>query len=237
MSKWMPSGLGAEPKKVMALIGLVVAAPFVYWWNNSSDTPVTPAAVPSATRANPPIVEPTIPRPAPRPAARTTRSGNEDFHPTLKLPDDFDLSKVDPTLRTDLLARVREVGEVGGSRSLFEFYTPPLPPPKPVPPIIPTQPKPDPFKEAAKQAADAKPAPPPPPPPIPLKYFGYEGIPRGGSKLRAHFVDGEENYFGWENDTIKNRYRIVRIGTTSVEMEDTVSKNTQTLRILDRQDP
>ena len=239
MSKWMPTGLGAEPKKMMALIGLAVLAVPAYWYGQSTDTPVTPTSSPQNSRVSLPVVDPTvIASPTARPATRTSnRGGNDDFHPSLKLPENFDLSKVDPTLRTDLLARVREVGDVGASRSLFEFYTPPPPPPPKVDPIKPTAPKVDAAADAAIKANAAKPAAPPPPPPIPLKYFGYEGTPRAGGRLRALFVDGEENYVVGENDTIKNRYRIVRIGTTSAEVEDTVSKNTQTLRILDRQDP
>jgi hypothetical protein len=239
MSKWMPTGLGAEPKKMMLLIALAVIAPFAYHYGTSTDTPVTPPSSPKTGRVSLPVVDPTvIASPTARPAARASnRGGNDDFHPSLKLPENFDLSKVDPTLRTDLLARVREVGDVGASRSLFEFYTPPPPPPPKVDPIKPTAPKVDPAADAAIKANAAKPAVPPPPPPIPLKYFGYEGTPRAGGRLRALFVDGEENFVVGENDTIKNRYRIVRIGTTSAEVEDTVSKNTQTLRILDRQDP
>jgi len=236
VSKWMPSGLGAEPKKVMFLIALVPIAVGAYFWGQSSDTPVTPPSAPKTTRTVVPVVEQSpVARPSPRAATRKTRGGGtEDFRPTLKLPEDFDLSKVDPTLRTDLLAKVRDAGDVSGSRSLFEFYTPPPPPPPKVEPIKPTTPKVDPFAaEAAKPAAPVK-ATPPPPPPIPLKYFGYEGTPRGGKKLRALFVEGEEHYIAGENDMVKNRYRIVRIGTTSAEVEDTVSKNTQTLRIVDR---
>ena len=238
MSKWMPTGLGAEPMKMKVLIGLLVAATVAYWYGNSSDTPVTPPSTSKAPspRAILPIVEPTpIARPAVR-ATRAARGGNDDFHPSLKLPDNFDLSKVDPTLRTDLLARVREIGDVGGTRSLFEFYTPPPPPPPKVDAIKPTAPKTDAFAEAAKPAPPAAPV-KPPPPPIPLKYFGYEGTTRGGGRLRALFVDGEDNFVVGESDMIRNRYRIVRIGTTSAEVEDTVSKNTQTLRIIDRQDP
>lgn len=235
MSKWMPTGLGAEPKKVVTLIALIPVAIGAYFYGNSTDTPLTPPSSPK--RVNLPVVEPSATsRPAPKAAARAARAGNDDFHPTLKLPDDFDLSKVDPTLRTDLLARVREVGDVGGSRSLFEFYTPPLPPPPKVADIKPAQPKPEAFAEAVAKQANQPPPPPPPPPPIPLKYFGYEGAPGGGAKLRGAFVDGEEHFLAGANDTIKNRYRIVRIGTTSAEVEDTVSKNTQTLRIVDRQD-
>lgn len=238
MSKWMPASLGAEPKKVGFLIFLLVLLPVAYWFGNSSDVPAASAP----TSARPPAV-PIVPPAAPRPPAsaparssmRAGRSGTEDFRPSLKLPEDFDLSKVDPTLRTDLLARVREVAVEGGSRSLFEFYTPPPPPPPKVEPIKP-QPPPPPV------VAETKPLPPaapvkPPPPPIPLKYFGYEGVPRAGSHLRAFFVDGEDEFIAGENEMIRNRYRIVRIGTTSAEVEDTMVKNTQTLRIQERQDP
>ena len=125
--------------------------------------------------------------------------------------------------------------EAGGSRSLFEFYTPPPPPPPKVDPIKPVAP-------APKPAAETKPATPPAPPkqvapPIPLKYFGYEGAPRAGQKLRALFVDGEDNFIAGENDMIRNRYRVVRIGTTSAEVEDTTSGSKQTIRIIDRSDP
>ncbi len=49
MSKWMPTGLGAEPKKVMVLIGLLVASPVAYYYTNSEDAP-TAAPAPKASR-------------------------------------------------------------------------------------------------------------------------------------------------------------------------------------------
>ena len=60
---------------------------------------------------------------------------------------------------------------------------------------------------------------------------------RAGQKLRALFVDGEDNFIAGENDMIRNRYRVVRIGTTSAEVEDTTSGSKQTIRIIDRSDP
>jgi hypothetical protein len=237
MAKWMPIGLGAEPKKVIFLIGLLAMSPVAYYYGTSTDTPVTPPSGTRPSKLGLPVVEPTaIVQTPPRAATRSTRGGTDDFHPSLKLPEDFDLSKVDPTLRTELLARVKEVSDAGGSRSLFEFYTPPPPPPPKVEPIKPTQPKEDPFQTKAAEGPKPPP-PPPPPPPIPLKYYGYAGAPRAGSKLKAFFLEGEETYVVGENDMVKNRYRIVRIGATSAEVEDTVSKNKQTLRLLDRQDP
>jgi hypothetical protein len=228
----MPSGLGAEPKKVAILIGLLATAGGVYWMNQEPQVAVATApraAAPQQQVIATPAVTPRNTPKAPR------RAGNDDFHPTLKLPEDFDLSKVDPTLRTELLAKVREVGDAGGSRSLFEFYVPPPPPPKPVEPI-----KPD-FAAAARQAEAAKPKPvdpgppkPPPPPPIPLKYYGYVGKPSAGKLQDGLFIDGDETWAKGAGETIRNRYRVVRIGPTSAEVEDTVAKNTQTLRILER---
>jgi hypothetical protein len=236
VNKWLPSELGAEPRKLAILIGLLVLAVGAYFYGNSSTAPVTTIA--PAPRASVPVAlaPPIVPqRVQTRTKSKSVR--DEDFHPTLKLPDDFDLSKVDPTLRTDLLARVRQIGDVGGSRSLFEFYTPPPPPPPKVDPIKPTEAvKASPPVEFPKPV-ETGPAPPPPPAPIPLKYFGYEGTPRAGRKLRALFVDGEEHFVVGEGELIRGRYRVVRIGTTSAEVEDMTGKNTQTVRILERQDP
>jgi hypothetical protein len=147
----------------------------------------------------------------------------------LKLPEGLDLTRIDPTLKTDLLAKLRKVSVEGGSRSLFEFYTPPPPPPPKVEAIKPAQaPKVDP-----KQQEIAKgPAPPPPPAPIPLKFYGYSGAVRSNVR-RAFFLDGEDIVQAGENETIRNRYKIIRIGVNSALVEDTVAKNQQTLALAD----
>ncbi|HEY2842334.1 MAG TPA: hypothetical protein VGJ09_01745 [Bryobacteraceae bacterium] len=241
MKKLTPAGLGAEPKKLMILGGLLVAAAVVYWINSGPDippganAPATPTAPASKVAALP-----TSPAAAPRTTASTygprtpqrggrTSGTNDDFKPTLKLPEGLDISRVDPTLKLDLLAKVRQVSVEGGSRSLFEFYTPP-PPPVPKPPPI--MPKPLPSAADAKPAVPAGPAPPPPPPPIPLKFYGYSGALRSTVR-RAFFLDGEDIVQAGENETIRNRYKIVRIGVNSAVVEDTVAKNQQTLQLSD----
>ena len=141
----------------------------------------------------------------------------------------MDISRVDPMLKLDLLAKVRQVSVEGGSRSLFEFYTPPPPPvPKP-PPIVPKV-----LSAAETKATETVkgPAPPPPPPPIPLKFYGYSGALRATVR-RAFFLDGEDIVQAGENETIRNRYKILRIGVNSAIVEDTVSKNQQTLPMAD----
>ena len=76
------------------------------------------------------------------------------------------------------------------------------------------------------------PEPPPEPkaPPIPLKFYGFVNKTKVGDK-RAFFLDGEDIVIAAEGDTIKKRYKIVRIGVNSAVVEDTEfkSNNQQTL--------
>jgi hypothetical protein len=224
--KWMPTSLGAEPKKVAILGVLLAVLGVVYWMNSGPAPPPVPAAksAPRAAQTAAPQTAATRP-PAvrPRPVGRTS----DDFTPTLKVPEGFDLASVDPNLKLDLLAKVRAVGEAGGRRSLFEFYTPPPPPPPKVKPITPAEaPKP----LVAKPADPPKPV-KPAPPPLTFKFFGYEGRP-GDRSRHAMFVDGEDSYVLAEGDMVRDRYKVIRIGVTSVEIEDTVSKDRQTLQIV-----
>jgi len=201
----------------------------LYYYNSLPDAPASTVARPAGGPGAAPIVPVTQPRPAAkRPSGVRV---NEDFHPSLKLPEDYDIRSIDPTLKLDLLARVRSVGEVGGKRSLFEFYTPPPPPVKVVEPIKPTP----------QIAETPKPAPPsptnvkPPPTPVPFKFFGYSGAVRDGN-LKALLVEGEDTYIVRTGDMVHNRWKIARIGVTTVEVEDATAKSTQTLQILPKCD-
>ena len=73
---------------------------------------------------------------------------------------------------------------------------------------------------------------PPPPPPIPLKFYGYAGTPRSGSR-GGFFLDGEEIVVARENEVYKNRYKIIRVGVNSAVVEDTHNKNQQTLALVE----
>ncbi len=243
--KLAPSGVGAEPKKLAVLVGLLLLAGGAYYWTSRPDVPAGAStspvsAAPAAQTAVAPSSASSAPRTTtsssngPRTAPRGGRGSNsgDDFRPTLKLPEGMDVSSVDPTLKLDLMAKVRKVSIEGGSRSLFEFYTPPPPPPPPVPKPQPIVPKP--LTAAELNAAELKrgPAPPPPPPPIPLKFYGYSGALRSNVR-RAFFLDGEDIVQAGENETIRNRYKIVRIGVNSAVVEDTVAKNQQTLPLAE----
>lgn len=223
--------LGAEPKKMAALGGLLAVAAIVLYVNVFSDddggsagTAPRPAAV-SSTPAGGRVV-------ASRPPAKALRP---EFRPSLKrdADDPLDVASVDPSLRLDILEKLQKVTLSGSGRNLFEFGTAPPPP-------------------AAEKVQAAKvepkimpgPVPPPPPeikreppkpqaPPIPLKFYGYISTPKGGQR-RGFFLDGDDILVAGEGDTIKKRYKVVRIGLNNVEMEDLQFSQTQTLRLIEQ---
>ena len=243
--KLAPTGIGAEPKKLAILLVLLVGAGGTYYWMSRPDPPAATNA--TAPPSGPAVSTPAAPvlSPSSNKAVRTTTSSygprtatrggrvsasGDDFRPTLKLPEGMDVSGIDPTLRLDRLAKLRNVSVEGGSRSLFEFYTPPPPPPPPPPKQPPIVPKAPPTAAELKAAELVKG--PPPPPPIPLKFYGYSGTMRSNVR-RAFFLDGEDIVQAGENETIRNRYKIIRIGVNSAVVEDTVAKNQQTLQLAD----
>jgi hypothetical protein len=74
----------------------------------------------------------------------------------------------------------------------------------------------------------------PPVPPAPtapqmtFKYYGFKVSSSDGHKA-AFLLDGDDILVAGENDTIKRRYKVVKIGVNSITIEDTQFKSTQTL--------
>lgn len=232
--------MGAEPKKVGILIGLMVVAVVVYFMNSGSD-PQDTASAPTATAARP-AVTPGVPAEPPAAAQNNAtaarqqrgRTSNE-FRPSVsprrgeKRPDPM---TIDPTLRLDLLSKLQNVDVEGSHRSIFDFSQ--APPPKvepgkvvaaakpPVPsPIAPVKP------DGAAEQAKVEP-PKPVAPPIPLKFYGYVS-PAGQAVKRAFFMEGDEIHVVREGEVVKRRYKIVRIGVNSVIVEDVEFGSRQTL--------
>lgn len=225
-----PSKVGADPKKIAILGILVAAALFLYFYNSNpgGDSVSTPAPsrARSAVAAPSPVA---APRAAERSSFRRVQEdvgGTREFRPSFK-PKNIDPATIDPTLRLDLLAKLKKVDVDAGTRSLFEIGT--APPPAQIS-----------VKEPAKIAIShfvgpieqKPPAPPPEPkaPPIPLKFYGFINKTKTGDR-RAFFLDGEDIVIAGEGDTIKKRYKILRIGVNSAVVEDTdfKSNNQQTL--------
>ena len=92
---------------------------------------------------------------------------------------------------------------------------------------------------APKRPARTTPAPPPPPPaptgppplpPIPFRLIGVVEEP-GSSRRLAMLADARGLYQGREGDIIEGRYRVVRIGTDSVEMAYLDGRGRQSIRL------
>lgn len=109
-----------------------------------------------------------------------------------------------------------------GRRDIFQWVATPMPlPVTPVP--------------AAEQTEDPSltptpTAPPPPPPPLPLKYIGVIQE-KGKPKIAVLMSDQKEIMPGHEGDLLAGRYRIVKIGLESVEMEDVTTAQKQTIAL------
>jgi hypothetical protein len=244
--------LGADPKRMAVLGGLLVVLAYLVYDNFKSDIPqrsdprpavrtpaatlppsgvASPEAGPPVTTRTPPVISRTPPRPA---GSRSrTRGGVQEFKPRIgpQRPEDrLDPASIDPTLRLDLIAKLQTVKLEGGHRSLFEFSQPPAPKTEDSPKVIPKPigPKPPEPTESAK----AEP-PKPPPPPINLKFYGYINSPRQNNR-RAFFLDGEDILVAGEGDLLKKRYKIVRIGVNSAVVEDIDHKHQQTLPLIEQ---
>lgn len=230
--------LGAEPKKIAILGGLLAVAAVLLYVNVFSEESA-PAGSVGTVPAAAPAPRPVNPAAPSQPGTATTRPNprggrQAEFRPSLKrnADDPLDVSKVDPSLRLEALAKLQTVTMTTSGRNLFEFASPPPPtlsklePPKKIEPkIIPGPPLPPPpvakFDPPKPQA-----------PPIPLKFYGFISSPKGAQR-RGFFLDGEDILVAGEGDTIKRRYKVVRIGLNSVEMEDIQFSQSQTLRLVE----
>lgn len=226
---WMPSNLGAEPKKVAILVAFVAVAGFVYLYNRdsgggSASAPPIASRAPVTTSYGAGVARPE--RTSARVVQSASKGGSGEWRPSLKIKN-IEPSSIDPTLRLDLLAKLKTVGVDTGSRSLFEIGAAPAA----------AISKKEPGKIAiARPVYGPQPPPPvvipaePKAPPIPLKFYGFVNKSKVGDK-RAFFLDGDEIVIAAEGDMVKKRYKIVRIGINSAVVEDTQfkSNNQQTL--------
>jgi len=236
--KLVPAKVGADRKRLAILGALVVLLVIVFFMNRDSGP--APTTAPPMTIAVKGSAAPVAPRAPSRSPAVPQRAGSraqerrvEDFRPTLKLKEDVDVTRIDPTLKLDLLARLKNAPSEPGSRgSVFDFGA--APPPK-VDPVKPGAMAAGGGPGSAPTPAAPKPSgppPAPPPPPIPLKFYGYSNAARGGPR-RAFFLDGDDIQVAGENEMIRNRYKVIRIGVNSVVVEDTTNKNQQTLPLVE----
>jgi hypothetical protein len=130
------------------------------------------------------------------------------------------LSVENPALRLYELDRVRKLEYTGIHRNIFSPTPPPPPPPK-VAPGAPNRPG---------QPGAAQPPPPPPPVVVPATFFGYVTDRRTGRK-EAFFSDSDDVYVAGEGDLLLTRFRVLKIGNDSVDIEEISSGRRTTLTL------
>jgi hypothetical protein len=117
---------------------------------------------------------------------------------------------LDPTLRYDWLKASEDTKYQGAGRNIFRAQ---IEIPKPIVKIRPPEP--------------VVPQGPPPPPPINLKFFGFANKP--GEAKKIFLSEGEDVFIAGEGDIVNRRYRILHITPVSVEVEDVLNNNRQSI--------
>ncbi len=230
---FLPSKVGAEPKKIAVVVLLMAVAAYFYISNrNSGESDAPSSSVAPATASRPAVAQKAAAKPRAGALGKNAGGGNpREFRPSMKPPKGVEPSTVDPTLHLNALAKLQEVKLEPTMRSLFEISA--APPPTAAEVKVQELAK---IKPAFVLTGPKYEAPPPPPPtprapPIPLKFYGFVNPARPDVK-HAFFLDGEEILVAGEGDIIKKRYKILRIGVNSAEVEDTQFKGDNTKQTL-----
>jgi len=124
-------------------------------------------------------------------------------------------NSLDPELRLPLLESSEGMKYEGTGRNIFvpglENIPNPIAPGMPGGPKLPPQPPPG----------------PPPPPPINLKFFGFAS--HAGEPTRIFLAQGDTVFIAYEGQIVDRRYKVVHINPASVEIEDVLNNNHQTI--------
>ncbi len=130
-------------------------------------------------------------------------------------------SSLDPTLNQAAMLRTESLVYSGNGRNIFSaIYTPPVALPTNVPGPRPNMQAPTGPVEPVVQ----------PPPPINLRFFGT--ALRSNGVTQAFLLNGEDVYLASAGDIVARKYKIVSIGTSSIQVEDLQNDNTQTLPLV-----
>jgi hypothetical protein len=192
--------LGAEnQKKLILAVALMVIAVVVLLFSFGGSAPTAATPAPAAT----PLTT-SRPLTASRPASRTKAHGKKVSAGPRSL---------DPTLRYDWLKASEDTKYEGTGRNIFLAQAE----------------VPQPVDSAAtdKPKADEGPPPPPPPPPINLKFFGFAS--KAGEPKKIFLSEGEDVFIAAEGEVVNRHYKVLRISPTSVEIEDVLNNNRQSI--------
>jgi hypothetical protein len=125
-------------------------------------------------------------------------------------------------VKIDALTAPRQ-GPADSNRNPFR-YQPKAPPPAPARPSTTT-----PAVVDTEPPKPMTPPGPPPAPPIPLKFIGI--LERANGVKWAVLSDGKTTMHGRDGDIVIGQYRIVKIGTESIEMTHVDGRGRQVIRL------
>ena len=123
--------------------------------------------------------------------------------------------RLDPTLDLNLLSQSEEIKYAGNGRNIFVAGS------RPIEPV-----RVNPATDQRSTTLNGPPV-PPPPPPITLKFFGFANRP--GETKKVFLSQDADVFIAAEGDIVDRRYRVLRISPTSVEVEDVLNNNRQSL--------
>jgi hypothetical protein len=124
--------------------------------------------------------------------------------------------RLDPTLDLKLLSQSEEIKYAGNGRNIFVAGSV----------AVIEKPK-GPGVTDREEAGIRQPPPIPAPPPITLKFFGFANRP--GETKKVFLSQGEDIFIAAEGDIVDRRYRVLRISPTTVDVEDVLNNNRQSL--------
>lgn len=194
--------VGAEDRKKVAIAGvLMVAALLLVVRMLLVDSGPSASAPPSLDQSGATAAQPL--RTNPRRLAKEKKTQSA----TLNL---------DPRLRLDLLKSSEDVRYAGTGRNIF-LSQEEAPIPKPVAPAR--------LEDTAKSTQPPVPS----PPPIELRFFGFANKP--GQPRKVFLAKGQDVFIAGEGDIVDRRYKVLRIGPTSIELQDVLNNNRQSIPI------
>ncbi len=153
----------------------------------------------------------------------SSRGGGSGLGSIVAKPDaKFEALKVDdPALRVYELDKVRKAEYKGAEHNIFVYG-----PPKPTPAQVKAQ------KDAENHRKFYGPVKPPPDPPlvVPATFFGYATNPKTRNRL-AFFSTPDDVFIVGEGGMLMNRYRLLRIGNVSADLEEVGSGKHATMQM------
>jgi hypothetical protein len=187
---------GTEDKRkttiAIALCAFAVLAVIYQLWPSSSTVPA-PASTVARNTGTPA---------GPAPSGAAGRKGHRNT-PVF--------SKLDPSLRLDLLKGSEETTYHGSGRDIFHSQAEPDP-------NVPKAPDP---RENSKPIEVTHQN-----PPIPLKFYGFASQ---NDKKQIFLSQGEDVFVAREGDIVKGRYKVVHVNPNAVEIQDVLSNYSQSI--------